>query len=42
VSILRSFRKEDWRRLLKAAGIPQDEYIILEYRPARLCVARLR
>lgn len=42
VSILRSFRAEDWRRLCRAAAIPQDEYIIREYKPARLCVARLR
>jgi SAM-dependent methyltransferase len=42
VSILRSFRTEDWRRLCRAAAIPEDTYIIREYRPARLCVARLR
>jgi SAM-dependent methyltransferase len=42
VSILRSFRQEDWRALCRAAAIPPDEYIIREYRPARLCVARLR
>jgi len=42
ISILRSFRPEDWRRLLKAAGIPKAEALIAEHRPARLCVARLR
>ena len=42
VSILRSFRREDWRKLCRAAAIPEDEYIIREYKPARLCVARLR
>jgi SAM-dependent methyltransferase len=42
VSILRSFRPEDWRRLLRDAEIPQNESILLAYRPARLCVARLR
>jgi len=42
VSILRSFREEDWRLLCRAAAIPEDEYIIREYWPARLCVARLR
>jgi SAM-dependent methyltransferase len=42
VSILRSFRVEDWRALCRAAAIPQNSYIIREYRPARLCVARLR
>jgi len=42
VSILRSFREEDWRKLCRAAAMPEDEYIIREYKPARLCVARLR
>ena len=42
VSILRSFRGDDWRRLLKTASIPKEQCILLEYRPARLCVARLR
>ena len=42
VSILRSFRPEDWRGLLEAAGIPLGEVMIREYRPARLCVGRLR
>ncbi len=42
VSILRSFRPDDWRKLLKAAAIPAKEVLIREYRPARLCVARLR
>jgi SAM-dependent methyltransferase len=42
VSILRSFRPDDWRRLLKSAQIPLDEVLISEHRPARLCVARLR
>jgi SAM-dependent methyltransferase len=42
VSILRSFRPEDWRRLLKAAEIPRKLVAITEHRPARLCVGRLR
>jgi len=42
VSILRSFRPEDWRTLLKSAGIPENQVLIREHRPARLCVARLR
>ena len=42
VSILRSFREEDWRHLLKAAAIPERACLIRTYRPARLCVARLR
>ncbi len=40
VSILRSFRREDWVRLCDAAALPRKEYRIVEYRPARLCVAR--
>jgi len=42
VSILRSFRADDWRRLCGAAKVPEKSYIIREYKPARLCVARLR
>ncbi len=42
VSILRSFREEDWRVLCRAAGLPAEAYAIREYRPARLCVARMR
>ena len=42
VSILRSFRQEDWRRMCGAAGLAESEYLIREYWPARLCVARLR
>jgi SAM-dependent methyltransferase len=41
VSILRSFRRADWQAMLQAAAIPESEYLIREYRPARLCVARL-
>ena len=42
VSILRSFRREDWARMLHAANIPPDFVELLPTRPARLCVARLR
>jgi SAM-dependent methyltransferase len=42
VSILRSFRREDWQRLCTRAGLAPDSYLIREYQPARLCVARLR
>jgi SAM-dependent methyltransferase len=42
VSILRSFRPEDWRRLTAQAAIAPDTYQIREYRPARLCVARVK
>ena len=42
VSILRSFRPDDWRVLLKSAGVTLNEVRIEEVPPARLCVARLR
>ena len=42
VSILRSFRREDWLHLLRLASISHSEVLIQEFRPARLCVARLR
>ena len=42
VSILRSFRREDWVALLKAAGVPETAYKVMEFRPARLCVARVK
>lgn len=42
VSILRSFRREDWAAMCKAAALPDDAYLIREYFPARLCVARLQ
>jgi trans-aconitate methyltransferase len=42
VSILRSFRPEDWRLLCGTAGIAPGEYELRSYRPARLCVARLK
>lgn len=40
VSFRRAFRKEDWVRLLAAAGIPQDAVTIEHWRPGRLCVGR--
>ena len=39
VSIARSFRREDWRRLLAEAGIKAD---IRWHMPFRLCVGRLK
>jgi SAM-dependent methyltransferase len=39
VSITRSFRPEDWRKLCSAAGLNGD-VSIRGYTPARLCVAR--
>lgn len=40
VSILRSFRREDWMRLCGAAGV--EGYELEEWRPARLCVGRVK
>jgi len=40
VSIARSFRPEDWRRLCDAAGLNDGQVTIRGYTPARLCVAR--
>jgi SAM-dependent methyltransferase len=42
VSILRSFRRADWLALVKAANVPEKTYAIKGYRPARLCVARMK
>ena len=42
VSILRSFRRRDWIELCQSAGITDSKYSLLSYRPARLCVARLK
>jgi 2-polyprenyl-3-methyl-5-hydroxy-6-metoxy-1,4-benzoquinol methylase len=41
-SIRRSFLREDWERICAAAGLGAAEVEIREYRPARLCVGRLR
>jgi SAM-dependent methyltransferase len=40
VSFQRGFRKEDWVRLLAAAGIPQGTATVQRWRPGRLCVGR--
>ncbi|MBO1073315.1 methyltransferase domain-containing protein [Roseomonas marmotae] len=42
VSIARGFVASDWRRLLAAAGVPEDAASIRWWVPFRLCVARLR
>jgi SAM-dependent methyltransferase len=42
VSIRRSFVHEDWQRMCSAAGLNAGSVEIREYRPARLCVGRLR
>ena len=41
VSILRSFRRNDWETLTRSAKIPNGEFLIEKFRPARLCVARV-
>jgi hypothetical protein len=40
VSFQRGFRKEDWVRLLAAAGIPQGTATVRRWRPGRLCLGR--
>jgi SAM-dependent methyltransferase len=42
VSIRRSFVVEDWQSLCAAAGLVMQSASIKEYRPARLCVGRIR
>ena len=42
VSIRRSFVVEDWQRLCAAAGLDAKAVAIKEYRPARLCVGRIK
>jgi SAM-dependent methyltransferase len=42
VSIRRSFVAEDWRRMCDAAGLDLRAVTIEEYRPARLCVGRVK
>jgi SAM-dependent methyltransferase len=42
VSIRRSFVVEDWQNLCTAAGLAAESVSINEYRPARLCVGRLK
>lgn len=40
VSFKRAFRKEDWSRLLAAAGIQREAVTVDRWRPGRLCVGR--
>ena len=42
ISILRSFRPEDWQQLIRDAHLPADACQVQTFRPARLCVSRLR
>jgi 2-polyprenyl-3-methyl-5-hydroxy-6-metoxy-1,4-benzoquinol methylase len=40
ISIARSFVADDWRRLVRAAGLRDDDVTITWHVPFRLCVAR--
>jgi len=40
ISIARSFIPDDWRRLVRAAGLREDEVAITWHVPFRLCVER--
>jgi hypothetical protein len=42
VSIRRSFIVDDWRWLCAAAKLDKEAVSIREYRPARLCVGRIK
>jgi SAM-dependent methyltransferase len=42
ISIRRAFSQEDWRRYLRAAEIGQDIVTIEAWKPARLCVSRVK
>jgi SAM-dependent methyltransferase len=42
VSIRRSFVIEEWQSLCEAAELDRNTVLIEEYRPARLCVGRIR
>lgn len=42
VSIRRAFREEDWRKYLAAAEIVEGKARVVSYRPARLCVSRVK
>lgn len=42
VSIRRSFVVEDWRSLCAGSGLAAESVSIKEYRPARLCVGRVK
>jgi trans-aconitate methyltransferase len=42
VSIARSFVPEDWRRMCAAADLGDGDVLIQSFKPARLCVGRLK
>jgi SAM-dependent methyltransferase len=42
ISIRRAFREADWQAMLARAGIAPEAARIVTFRPARLCVARVK
>ena len=40
VSFRRAFVADDWRRLCAGAGLNPDQFAIISYKPARLCISR--
>ena len=42
VSIRRAFVADDWRRMCSAADLPENEFAIQSWKPARLCVSRIK
>lgn len=40
VSIARAFVPDDWRRMCTAAGLREEDVVVEEWTPARLCVGR--
>ena len=42
VSFRRSFREEDWERMLREAGIAVADVRLARWTPGRLCVERLK
>lgn len=42
ISIRRAFRHKDWETYLRLAAIPTGSAKLLTFRPARLCVARIK
>ena len=42
VSFRRSFREEDWRRMLAEADVAMDKVKLTRWTPGRLCVERMR
>lgn len=42
VSIRRAFRREDWKHHVQAAGLDAESVEVEAFRPARLCVSRVK